>query len=78
LPPPTTADEAALQAQEIGEVTGFARTGKPRAKSAPRWPQFSRGGSIMSLAPGGDSQLPSVDLIAAAHHCERLEYCGRA
>ncbi|HZD01703.1 MAG TPA: carboxylesterase family protein [Actinomycetes bacterium] len=37
----------------------------------PNWPNFKLGqaGQVMSLAPGGDSQLMSVAQIAAAHNC---------
>jgi para-nitrobenzyl esterase len=69
LPPPPTPDEVALQAQEIAEVTSFAHTGKPAAPIVPSWPAFNRSDAIMSLAPGGDSQLIPADLIEATHHC---------
>lgn len=69
LPPPPNPDEAALQAQEIAEVTSFAHTGTPDAAIAPSWPSFNRSDAIMSLAPGGDSQLIPADLIDRVHDC---------
>jgi para-nitrobenzyl esterase len=68
-PPPPTADEVALQAQEIAEVTSFARTGEPGATNAPTWPAFRESGTLMSLAPGGDSELLPANLVGAIHHC---------
>jgi para-nitrobenzyl esterase len=50
-PPPPTADEAALQAQEVAEVTSFAKTGAPAATNTPGWPEFGRSGAVLSLAP---------------------------
>jgi para-nitrobenzyl esterase len=64
-------NQQVLQAQELAAVTMFARTGNPTAPSVPNWPTFKLGqaGQVMSLAPGGDSQLMSVDQISAAHNC---------
>ena len=67
--PPATADEAALQAQEIAEVASFGRRGEPAALNTPIWPQFNSSATIMSLAPGGDSQVLPADLIETIHHC---------
>jgi carboxylesterase type B len=73
LPPPPTADEAALQAQENAEVTSFAHTGGPSAAIAPPWPQFNGSHAIMSLAPGGDSEVVPGRPIAAVHRCGFLD-----
>ena len=58
-----------MQAQEIAEVTSLARTGKPEATNTPTWPAFRESGTLMSLAPGGDSELLPANLVEAIHHC---------
>jgi para-nitrobenzyl esterase len=69
LPPPATPDEAALQTQELAVVSTFAHTGKPDAAIVPSWPPFNSSDAIMSLAPGGDTQLIPADLIDRVHNC---------
>jgi len=68
-PPPPNPDEAALQAQEIAEVSSFAHVGAPSAAIAPPWPLFKESSALMSFAPAGDSQVIPAGLIAATHHC---------
>ena len=76
--PPATDDEAALQAQEIAEVTSFGRRREPAALNTPIWPQFNSSPTIMSLAPGGDSQVLPADLIETIHHCGFWDKAARA
>jgi para-nitrobenzyl esterase len=68
-PAPPGADERALQAQEVAEVTAFGRTGNPSAVNTPTWPEFNSSAAVMSLAPGGDSQVMSTAQIEAIHNC---------
>jgi para-nitrobenzyl esterase len=63
-------NQQVLQNQELAEVTEFARTGDPTAPLTPNWPRFNAQEQVMSLAPGGDSQLMSTDQISFAHNCD--------
>jgi para-nitrobenzyl esterase len=61
-----------LQAQEVEDVTTFARTANPTAPNTPVWPRFKNNGSDsteMSLGPGADSQAMSISQIADNHNC---------
>lgn len=62
-------NQQVLQNQEIASVTTFARTGRPTAKGTPVWPEFNTFDAIMSLAPGGDSEVMSIAQIRAIHNC---------
>jgi para-nitrobenzyl esterase len=62
-------NQQVLQNQEIAEVTNFGRTGDPTAPGTPNWPRFNAKEMVMSLAPGGDSELVSTDQISTAHQC---------
>lgn len=50
-------------------MTHFAATGNPNANGTPYWPEFSRSGSEMVLAPAGDSAAMSIWQIMAIHNC---------
>jgi para-nitrobenzyl esterase len=63
------ANDQLLQAQEVADVSTFARTGNPTAHFEPAWPQFNTTAELMSLAPGDDSQVMSVAQIALDHNC---------
>ncbi len=68
--PSLDADQQALSDQMTAEWTTFARTGDPTAVGTPLWSQFgSKGGTVMSLQPAGDSQLITVTQLAEVHHC---------
>jgi para-nitrobenzyl esterase len=67
--PALDANQQVLQNQEVADVTTFARTGNPTAQNTPVWPEFNRSASVMSLAPGGDSQVMSIAQIAVIHNC---------
>ena len=62
-------NEQVLQSQEVAEVTAFARTGRPTAENTPNWPDFTHTHLVMSLSPGGDSQVVTAQQIALAHNC---------
>lgn len=62
-------NQQVLQNQEVADVTAFARTGNPTARHTPIWPELNRSGELMSLAPGGDSQVISAAQIAQDHNC---------
>jgi carboxylesterase type B len=52
------------------EGTAFARTGNPTAAGGPVWPSFTSGdGSLMSLQPGGGSQVLTTSGDSTVHHC---------
>ena len=69
--PALDVNQRVLQTQELAALTTFARRGDPTAPSVPIWPRFrlGRAGEVMSLAPGGDSQVMSVGQISAVHNC---------
>jgi para-nitrobenzyl esterase len=62
-------NERVLQDQIIAEVTTFARTGNPTAENTPDWPEFNHSHLVMSLAPGGDSQVMTTAQISLVHNC---------
>ena len=63
-------NQQVLQNQELAEVTNFGRTGNPTAPLTPNWPRYNNKQLVMSLAPGGDSELVSTDQLAMAHGCQ--------
>ena len=63
-------NQQVLQNQELAEVTNFGRTGDPTAPLTPAWPRLNAKQLVMSLAPGGDSELVSTDQLAMAHDCQ--------
>jgi para-nitrobenzyl esterase len=67
--PALDANLQVLQNQEVADVTTFARTGNPSAENTPVWPQFKPPGEVMSLAPGGDSQVMSIAQVEQDHDC---------
>jgi para-nitrobenzyl esterase len=67
--PPLDANQQVLQNQEVADVTTFARTGNPSAQNTPIWPEFNTSANVMSLAPGGDSQVMSIAQIEVDHNC---------
>lgn len=67
--PALDANQQVLQNQEVAEVTTFARTGNPTAQNTPIWPGFKTSHDVMSLAPGGDSQVMSAAQIEQDHNC---------
>jgi para-nitrobenzyl esterase len=62
-------NEQVLQDQVLAEVTTFARSGSPTAQTTPNWPQFNHSHLVMSLAPGGDSELMTTAQISLVHNC---------
>jgi para-nitrobenzyl esterase len=66
--PDLDADMQVLQQQEVADVTTFARTGDPTAPGTPVWPQFKTR-TLMSLAPGGDSESMPIAQIEQIHNC---------
>ncbi len=67
--PALDANQQVLQNQEVADVTTFARTGNPSAVNTPIWPEFNTSANVMSLAPGGDSQIMSIAQIEINHNC---------
>jgi para-nitrobenzyl esterase len=67
--PPLDANQQVLQNQEVADVTTFARTGNPSAVNTPLWPEFNASTDVMSLAPGGDSQIMSIAQVEMDHNC---------
>jgi para-nitrobenzyl esterase len=64
------ANTQVLQDQEIGYVTAFGRTGVPTAPHTLPWPEYlSKSPSILSLAPGNDTESMSVAQIEQDHNC---------
>lgn len=66
---PLDPDQKVLQDEEVADVTTFARTANPSAENTLPWPEFNGGGSILSLAPGGDSEPTTASQIGLVHHC---------
>jgi para-nitrobenzyl esterase len=62
-------NQQVLQNQEVADVTTFARTGNPSAKGTPVWPLFNATHLVMSLEPGGDSQIMTVAQMRLDHNC---------
>jgi para-nitrobenzyl esterase len=60
-----------LQRQELVAWTTFARSGNPTGPSLPVWPKFQgkTAAQVMSLEPGGDSQVMWTRQIADIHNC---------
>jgi para-nitrobenzyl esterase len=64
------ANQQVLANQVVAEWTTFARTGNPSAAGTPTWPRFTEGSQqVMSLQPGGDSQVMSAAQIELDHNC---------
>jgi para-nitrobenzyl esterase len=64
------ADQQVLADQVTAEWTTFARTGDPTAKGTPVWPRFTTATQeVMSLQPGGDSQITTANSISLDHNC---------
>jgi carboxylesterase type B len=55
----------------------FARTGAPEVPGQPAWPPY-RGQRLMSLRPGGHSQVIGGNVFAAEHHCGFWDGTGQA
>lgn len=70
---PTTgldANTQILQDQEIDYVTTFGRTGVPTARHTLPWPEYlSKSPSVLSLAPGNDTESMPVAQIEQDHNC---------
>jgi para-nitrobenzyl esterase len=62
-------NQQVLQNQEVADVTTFARTGNPSAVGTPVWPLFNSSHLVMSLEPGGDSQVMTVGQMRLDHNC---------
>ena len=69
--------QARLSRQMIGYWGAFARTGAPEVPGQPAWPGY-RGGRLMSLRPGGQSQVIGGAVFAAEHHCSFWDGPGQA
>jgi para-nitrobenzyl esterase len=53
----------------FAEFTAFAKTGDPNTTGTPVWPEFGRGGPVMSMQPAGDSELVRTAELSAQHNC---------
>ena len=75
--PPLNANQQVLQNEELAHVTTFARTGDPTALHTPVWPRFTPATeAVMSLQPGGDSEIVTADELSAQHHCRFWDRVG--
>jgi para-nitrobenzyl esterase len=64
------ANQAALGQQIVAQWAGFARTGNPTVKGAPRWTRYSsKRRLVMSLVPAGASALTPAQTISRQHNC---------
>ncbi|WP_119727514.1 carboxylesterase/lipase family protein [Thermomonospora amylolytica] len=64
-----------LSDQMVAYWTSFARTGRPKAADAPKWPRYRAAGDVLSLAPGADG-IRTVN-TAEASNCAFWESLGR-
>ncbi len=71
-----TGAQARLSRQMTGYWGAFARTGAPEAAGQPAWPGY-RNGRLMSLRPGGQSQVIGGAVFAAEHHCSFWDGTGK-
>ena len=70
LPATPDPNQQVLAQQEFAYVTNFAYTGQPTAPQTPPWPRFNTSQEVMSLAPGGESQIMSAAQISLDHNCQ--------
>lgn len=68
IPSPLNIAQRLLARDMVSYWTGFAQTGVPISRDAPRWPQFRAGSELVqSLAPGA---IAAFDGYRAEHHCD--------
>jgi carboxylesterase type B len=67
--PSLDANQQVLQQQEVADLTAFARTGNPTGENTPLWPEFNGTNEVMSLQPGGDSQVMTTAQMSLDHNC---------
>jgi len=58
-----------LSKEMLDRWGAFVRTGSPNAHGSVSWPALNGGGRIMSLRPGGRSQVISGSAFGAEHQC---------
>jgi para-nitrobenzyl esterase len=67
--PTLDANQQILQQQEVADLTAFSRTGNPTGQNTPIWPEFNGTNEVMSLQPGGDSQVMTTAQMSLNHNC---------